>query len=216
MSVIVCVAARMKSTRLPKKAMSSLYGMPLIESLINRVSRAKIPKNIILCTSGNHQDDELADFVSDMGIDVFRGSELDVMDRFIKVADHEEADHIVRVTGDNPLTDPQLIDDMIQYHIKHDYAYTYTKDAPKGVKPEIISTRLLKWLYPQINGDESEYMTYQLMKLLNKGEFKSGLGRESLRLTVDTQDDLEFVRSIYNHFEGDPPPIKEIINWLNQ
>ena len=216
MIAIICIAVRMKSTRLPKKALKPLYGKPLLERLIERLKKAQIPKNIIICTSTNAQDDPIYNLGVKLNVAVIRGSELDVMSRFLSAAEHNEADHVIRVTGDNPLTDPELIDSMLSHHITTKSSYTYTKDAPKGVKPEIISITALRWLYPRITHDKTEYMTYQLMELHNKTEYKSGIGSENVRLTVDTQEDYEKISAVYDNYSGNPPELLKILDYLNQ
>jgi len=215
-NTIICIACRLKSKRLPKKAIKPLHGKPLIVRLIERLKKTVVPSQIVLCTSHNKDDDELIDFVADTRVMAYRGSELDVMSRFIEVADACEADTIVRVTGDNPLTDPELIDNMVRKHHETKSSYTFVKDAPKGVKPEIIDVDKLKWLHKRVDGDKSEYMTYQLEKLYAKTEYESGLGYRDLRLTVDTQEDYELVSAIYDHFTGEPPLTGKILEYLNQ
>ena len=116
--VLILVAVRLKSARLSKKALEDLCGGPLIIRLTERVRKAKIPNEVIWCTSSNSQDDPLEQLALKHGISCFRGSELDVMSRFIQVADQENASNVVRVTGDNPLTDPFMMDSMIKVHLK--------------------------------------------------------------------------------------------------
>ena len=113
--ILVCVAVRMKSSRCPKKALADLYGVPLILRLHERV--AQTGYNIVWCTSTHPQDNPLGQLARWHNIDCYRGSELDVMSRFIEMADAYKADTIVRVTGDNPLTDPDLMKKMVNHHL---------------------------------------------------------------------------------------------------
>ena len=112
--VLTLVAVRLKSARLPRKALADLHGEPLIIRLTERVREAKIPAEVIWCTSTNNQDDPLEQLASERGITCFRGSKLDVMSRFIEVADQKDASTVVRITGDKPLTDPVMMDTMIK------------------------------------------------------------------------------------------------------
>jgi len=217
-NTIVCVAVRMKSKRCPEKALSPLWGKPLILQLTERLKKAILPDKIVWCTSYDPQDDVLFDLAKNNNIEVYRGSRLDVMKRFIRVADFFDADTVVRVTGDNPLTDPVLIDKMIASHRKKRNArYTYTLDAPRGVKPEIISVKTLKELHPRIDGRQSEYMTTQLKQMVfNKNRFISNIGYEHRTLTVDTPEDLKRMQNIYDYYYGEPPSMTaEIIDYLN-
>ena len=122
--VLTLVAVRLKSSRLPRKALADLNGKPLIIRLTDHVRQAKIPHDVIWCTSTHSQDDPLEQLASEHGITCFRGSELDVMSRFIEVADQKDASTVVRITGDNPLTDPVMMDTMIKAHLKKKAEYT--------------------------------------------------------------------------------------------
>ncbi len=219
--VLTLVAVRLKSSRLPKKALADLYGESLIIRLTERVRQAKIPAEVIWCTSTNSQDDSLAQLASERGISCFRGSELDVMSRFIQVADQENALTVVRVTGDNPLTDPVMMDTMIEAHFKENSEYTFTEDLPVGTRPEIIDVEMLKRCHKLLQDpDASEYMTW----MLNRTEHfrtqlvptpNQELNRPKISLTVDTESDLSVMRAIYEQFEGKPPVLQQVISWLD-
>ena len=219
--VLTLVAVRLKSARLPRKALADLHGEPLIIRLTERVRGAKIPAEVIWCTSTNNQDDPLEQLASERGITCFRGSKLDVMSRFIEVADQKDASTVVRITGDNPLTDPVMMDTMIKAHLKKKAEYTYTDDLPVGTRPEIINVKMLKRCHKLLQDpNASEYMTW----MLNRPEhFKTlqflvpdqKLKRPEISLTVDTENDLDVVREIYEKFEGDPPVLQHIISWLD-
>lgn len=217
MTTIICVAVRMKSKRCPEKAIKQLWDRPLILQLNKRLKKATLADDIVWCTSTDRQDDILEDLAKKNNINYFRGSRLDVMSRFLTVAKIYKADTIVRVTGDNPLTCPELIDRMIASHLgKHKPQYTYTNDAPRGIKPEIINVKALKDLHSKINCDESEYMTTQLKQMIRfQNNYKSDIGYEHRTLTVDTPEDLKRMQQIYNYFQGKPDSINKIFHFLN-
>ena len=96
--VLTLVAVRLKSARLPRKALADLYGEHLIIRLTEHVRQGKIPVDVIWCTSTHSQDDMLEQLASERNITCFRGAELDVMSRFVEVADQENASTVVRVT----------------------------------------------------------------------------------------------------------------------
>ena len=220
--VLTLVAVRLKSNRLPRKALADLYGEQLILRLTERVMRAKIPADVIWCTSTHSQDDSLEILASEHGIDCFRGSEMDVMSRFIQVADQENASTVVRVTGDNPLTDPGMMDFMIEVHLEEGSEYTYTKDLPAGTRSEIINVDMLKRCHTLLQDpDSSEYMTWMLnrpdhFKTLQYKVKDQKLRRPEISLTVDTESDLSIMRAIYEKFEGKPPELQHIISWRDQ
>ena len=219
--VLTLIAVRLKSSRLPRKALADLSGESLIIRLTERVQQATIPTEVIWCTSTHSQDDPLEKLASEHGIFCFRGSELDVMSRFINVAEQRKASTLVRVTGDNPLTDPIMMDVMIQAHLKKGVEYTFTEDLPVGTRPEIIDLDMLKRCHQLLQDpDSSEYMTWMLnrpdqFRTLKISANLLEIKRPEIILTVDVEDDLRVVRSIYENFNGNPPKLQEIILWLD-
>ena len=219
--VLTLVAVRLKSNRLPRKALADLYGEPLVLRLTERVAQAKIPADVIWCTSTHSQDDPLEKLASECGIVCFRGSEMDVMSRFIQVADQENATTVVRVTGDNPLTDPLVMDKMIEAHFENESEYTFTEDLPVGTRSEIIEVDMLKKCHLLLQDpDSSEYMTWMLnrpdhFKTLQYESKDQKIKRPEISLTVDTEEDLRVVRSIYEQFEGNLPALEHVISWLD-
>ena len=219
--ILILVAVRLKSGRLEKKALKDLAGKPLIMRLTERILKAKLPHKVIWCTSNNPQDNELYDLAIKNNIDCYQGSELDVMSRFIEVANKENATTVVRVTGDNPLTDPEMIDLMIDKHNERKADYTFNDDMPHGTRPEIIDVKMLKKCHKELKDpNSSEYMTWMLNRpdyfktLMVKSNSKD-LQRPELSLTVDTPNDFHLINSIYSEFDGNPPKLIEIIKWLD-
>ena len=210
--IITCIAVRMKSTRCPGKAMADLNGKPLIHRLIDRIHG--VTDRTVICTSTHPQDDVLT--LMDSRVRVVRGDELNVAGRFLRAAKDFKAEHIVRVTGDNPLTDPEHMNQMIATHLLNDNDYTYCEDMPKGTKSEIIRTEALKLLYETQDPDSSEYMTYDLYTLENKQEYQSGLNRPDVRMTVDTPKDLRRMQALYRYYDNDIPPLTDIIRWYDR
>ena len=220
--VLTLIAVRLKSSRLPRKALANLCGEPLIILLTERVRQAKIPDDVIWCTSTHSQDDPLEKLASECGIVCFRGSEMDVMSRFIEVADQKDASTVVRVTGDNPLTDPLEMDKMIEAHFENQSEYTFTEDLPVGTRSEIIDVGMLKRCHKLLQDpDSSEYMTWMLNR---PDHFKTlqfllpdqKLKRPEISLTVDTENDLSLLQKIYKQYNGKPPELETIIAWLDQ
>jgi spore coat polysaccharide biosynthesis protein SpsF len=113
-STVAIIQARMGSSRLPGKMMMELAGIPIIEWVVRRVQGAALLDDIVVATSEAALDDELALVAKNLGVKVFRGSEANVLDRFIKAAEYCKADTIVRICADNPLIDSGEIDRLIQ------------------------------------------------------------------------------------------------------
>jgi N,N'-diacetyllegionaminate synthase len=197
---VVLIAVRMKSARLPGKALLPLSGKPVLAHLVERVARARLPRGLVICTSTHPDDQVLLEWAARLGVPAYAGSEDDVLDRFLKATDREGADLVVRVTGDNPLTDPAAIDAMIQLHCREGADYTYTDDLPRGTRPEVISVSALRRAH-ELAEDPlgSEYMTLYFKEhpevfTLVRWEAPETVRRPHYRLTLDTPEDLELLR----------------------
>ena len=142
------------------------------------------------------------------------------MSRFIEVASKESADAVIRVTGDNPLTDAKMIDFMLEEHFLKKVDYTYTEQLPVGTRSEIIDVEMLKNLHGQLQDpNSSEYMTPMLnrpdqFKILKLDSYDPRLNRPELRLTVDTYEDLDLFKSLFESL-GDDFTLCKAIEWLD-
>jgi N,N'-diacetyllegionaminate synthase len=220
--VLGLVAVRLKSSRLPRKALADLAGLPLIMRQHQRLAAAKSLDGLIWCTSTNPQDDPLEELAFANGIPIFRGDELDVMSRFIAVARQYGAQTLVRITGDNPLTDPAVLDDMVAAHLAAQAEYTYVAetDMPRGTRPEIIDRAALERCHELARDPKaSEYMTLMLrrpdhFKVLHYHPDPSFA--RPLRLTCDTPNDLKVLQAVYQNFAGNPPSLPGILAWLDE
>ena len=206
MKTIALVAVRMKSTRLKNKATLDLSGKPLILQLLLRLRRCRNLTDVIMCTSVHPDDQVLLKIADENGFKSFAGDKDDVMVRFIKAGEKEHADVIVRITGDNPLTDPEIIDNMVESHLKNNADYTRVDNLPIGVTAEVISLDALKKAFALAEDSKSsEYMTLYFTN--NPGVFKlnilqadEGTRRPKYRLTVDYQEDYELMKVIFSNF----------------
>lgn len=219
---VVLIAARMNSKRLPKKAAAVLGGRTVIEHLIERVKTSSLPSSIVMCTSTHPDDNILADTAKKMGIKWFRGSEDDVLDRFIKAAERERADVVVRVTGDNPLVDAGYIDKMLEEHVKSGADYTNVVGLPAGTKPEIMSLSALKKAHKiAANSEKSEYMTFYFTKSdlfkTRTVEAEPDIKRPDYRLALDSPEDLRLLKEIFSRLysEGKQIPLVDIVRLLD-
>lgn len=217
------VAVRMKSSRLKKKALLDLNGKPLILQLFSRLKKSKKMDDIVLCTSTHPDDRVLIELANQNGLKYFAGSEDDVMDRFIRAGERENADVIVRITGDNPLTDPGIIDTMIESHIESGADYTRMDNLPVGVTAEVITFMSLKKAFKMAeNSGYSEYMTnyfvnYPDIFSLNILQPDDNLRRPDYRLTVDYQADYDLMKKIFSNFKQFPDAsLKDIIAFLDK
>ena len=125
--IVAIIQVRLDSSRFPKKALSELIDKPMIIHVIDRAKQSKLIDQFVIATSTRKIDDPIIDVVSKQGISVFRGSTNDVLDRYYKTAKKYHADIIVRITGDCPLIDPVVIDNVIQSYIEGKYDYVSNK-----------------------------------------------------------------------------------------
>jgi len=203
--VVACVAVRMKSTRLPRKALANIEGKPMTLRLIERLRVAKTIDNIVICTSTHPDDEILMDSAKKWGVDALAGSEEDVLSRFILASEKYQADLIIRVTGDNVLIDPYIIDRMVYHHIATGADYSRTNGLPLGVTPEVMSAAMLPRLHRLMpDPHQSEYMMLYAFDPehfhCEVHEASPEVNRPHYSLTVDTPADLELIRRLYIEF----------------
>jgi len=203
--VVAIVSARMASTRCPGKAMVPLAGRPLIEVLLERIASVPALDSVALATSGKPENDVLIQVARKLGVPSFRGEENDVLRRYVDCAHHMRADHVVRVTGDNPLTDLETIEMLVQKHIASDADYTYVPgDALlMGILSEVVSRTALErsWSRGEAR-HRSELVTLFIKEhpeefQICTSELPDGLYRPEYRLTVDEAADVELMQAIF-------------------
>ncbi len=202
MRVGILIAVRMKSQRLLKKAIEMVEEQTVIEHLIDRLKTAKKVDEVILCTS-THPDDEILTRIADRkGLKWFKGEEDDVLQRFIDCAEKEGLDLVIRVTGDNILTDPEIIDSLVESHLQAGADYTSMDNLPLGITAEVAWLRVLKKAHQLARDPENtEYMTNYLRDeksfKINILQPEAALKRPAYRLTIDLPQDLELIRIIF-------------------
>jgi len=159
--VIACIVARMNSTRLPKKSLLDVHGRSLIMRIVERLNESNIIDKIVICTSDNPDDVvlvELAKAHNNLGF--IAGSELDVLSRLMDASNKYNADIVIRVTGDNPFTDSNIIDQLVEHHIKSGAEYSRMINLPVGVTPDVLSSSMLPKLHSLLSdSNETEYLS---------------------------------------------------------
>jgi spore coat polysaccharide biosynthesis protein SpsF len=220
MKTAVTITVRMKSKRLPGKAMKKLIGKPMIEHLIDRLKYAKLPDEIILCTSINPQDNILVEVAKKNHIMWFRGDEMDVLTRLLDAAKKYKIDFIVSTTGDNPLTDPHYIDGLINKFKETDADYITCLDLPLGAFSYGVKVKALEKVVKLKKERDTEiWGVYFTMPNLFKTEIidvEEKLRHPEIRLTVDTPDDFRLVEEIYGRLyeHGKVLKLQEVIKLL--
>jgi spore coat polysaccharide biosynthesis protein SpsF len=153
--IIGIIQARIGSTRLPYKMMLSLHGKPLIEWVIKRVQKSQLLDDLIVAIPISKDNDILAKYIEGLNVEIYRGSENNVLNRFYESVKEKNATQIVRICADNPLIDGLEIDNLINFYKNNecDYAYNHipkNNQYPDGLGAEIISFKILNDLNKKV------------------------------------------------------------------
>jgi len=205
----VVIQSRLNSSRLPGKAMLTIGGMPLIELVARRAGRSG--HEVVVATSAEQYDQRIAGHLASVGVDVVRGSLDDVLGRFVEATkDLEPTDRVVRLTGDNPLADADLVDELIAAvdSSGHPYGRVDIDRVPEGLGAEVFSVGSLRDAAEQATASyDREHVTPWLRRTLGELLFVP-VGCPSdvhaYRATVDTLGDYVRVSSL---FDSDPDPV---------
>lgn len=202
--VVGIIQARMGSKRLPGKTMMDLAGKPLLARLLDQVKGSETINEFIIATTTNPSDDVIENLAQKMGCKSLRGSEHDVLGRYVLAAHSTHADVVVRLTADCPLHSPDTIDEVVRAFLKAkvDYASNtnpYTR--PDGQDVEVFTSSVLKKA-AQLATDKSdrEHVTLWIRRnaaVSRLDYLHSQPHHPSMRWSVDHHDDLEFVQSTW-------------------
>jgi len=230
--IVAIIQGRMSSSRLPGKILADIAGQPMLTRVYTRTSRAQTLDEVIFATTTDASDDPVAEYCDFSGIPFTRGSLFDVLDRYYQAALHAKADVVVRITADCPVIDPALIDDVVNAVIgkleigNFDFAANrlpppWSRTYPIGLDTEACTFVALERAWkeakePQHREHAMPYF-YEGVKLtrqsrtLETGTSPRGFNIALLhhttdfgdyRWTVDTPEDLEFMRQVYSRFDG--------------
>jgi|TARA_B110001450_G_scaffold256718_1_gene288311 glutamate-1-semialdehyde 2,1-aminomutase len=209
MKVLAIVQARTGSSRLPNKVMKIVEGRPIIEILFLRLTKAKNINQIILATSDLKRDDNLAHHIKNIGFKVFRGSEENVLERFFHASEKYKADIIIRITGDCPLIDASIIDEMILSFKASNLDYLSNIDPPTfpdGLDVEIFTKSSFNKVFKLSKSSfDKEHVTpfYRSSKIFKTDCFKHYKNLSDMRFTLDEALDFIFVKNVFKHFKPD-------------
>lgn len=209
MKVVAIVQARLGSVRLPKKVLKPITGKPMIELLLKRLSKSKELSDIVVATSNRTENDELESLIETLDFKCTRGSEHDVLSRFYESAKSCQADVVVRITGDCPLVDPELVDRCVREYIKNDIDYFSNIDPvtyPDGLDIEVFSFECLKRAYQDASSkyDREHVTTYiRNSEAFMKSSIQNSTDLSEQRWSVDEPEDLKLIRNIFEYFAPD-------------
>ncbi len=209
MKTVAIVQARMGSTRLPDKVMKIIGGRPMIEVLLQRLSGATEVDEIVVATSIEPRNDRLVQHVRHLGYRCVQGSENDVLSRFLTAATQSDADVIVRITGDCPLVDPGLVDEVVRRFRAAEVDYfsnVAPPTYPDGLDIEVFTMAALQRSATETDKPfDHEHVTPYLRE---SGRFSTDAMQytqdlSALRWTVDEPADLEVVQRVFEYFAPD-------------
>jgi spore coat polysaccharide biosynthesis protein SpsF len=211
MRIVAIVQARMGSTRLPGKVLKNLEGESVLARVVKRLRRSRLISEVLVATTDRAADDAIVNECRDLSVMVSRGDQDDVLDRYFRAAQLAKAEVVVRITSDCPLIDPEITDKTVAEFLetRSDYASNaLVRTYPRGLDTEVMSAAVLGRAWQQARKRyEREHVTPYIYE--HPAEFKllsvtgdTDLG--SLRWTVDTPEDLEFVRAVYARLKDNP------------
>jgi spore coat polysaccharide biosynthesis protein SpsF len=216
---VAIIQARLGSERLPGKVLLDLEGKSVLERVVSRARAIERADAVVVATSQVAADDRIAAECRRLRVECVRGSEDDVLDRFVAAAEHARAEACVRITADCPLLDPGVSDSIIRRFDEANGAADYVSNKipqsfPRGLDTEVFTRDALEraWRDAKLPHERAHVTPYlyhhpELFRLIS---VTSDVDRADWRWTIDTPEDLEFVRELYRRI-GD----REDFTWLD-
>lgn len=210
MKTLAIVQARMGSTRLAGKVLEDIGGRTMLARVVERAERSRLLDGVRVATTTGPEDDAIVEECRQLDVPVHRGSAEDVLDRYRGAAVRFEADPIVRITSDCPLLDPEVLDEAIALFRKEepDYASNVTvRSFPQGLDVEVFRRSALEAAWREATKPyERVHVTpflYQHPDRFRLTTLRAEADYSEYRWTVDTAEDLVFVRAVYSRLRGD-------------
>lgn len=201
MKIVSCIIARTTSTRLPLKVLRGVnvdLSKSMLDLIISKAKQSKLTSKIVLCTSDERCDDILNDVALKNNIDIYRGEADEVIYRLLNVAEQENADYVIRITGDNVFVSGEYIDQQISLCIDNDLDYCRLANVPIGATAELIKVSALKKVAETIDPAVSEYL---MLYIFDPEKYRCGILQaesdySNYGITVDTDQDLLNIKEI--------------------
>lgn len=234
--IAAVIEARMSSSRLPGKVLKEINGKPVLQILTERLSKSKFVDEVIIATTINEADDEIEILCKRLDIKIFRGSEEDVLGRVTGAAESVNADVIVEITGDCPLIDAEVVDNVVSEYLNNFPKYDYVtnigyvnnavREIPVGMDVRVFSYKELKKISELTDDPEDrEHVSlyffrtgkdiYKLHNVKIPDKWKRNY---DVRLTLDTTEDFELISLIYNELIKTKPDfnLEDILNFADK
>ena len=223
---IAVIQARMGSLRLPGKVMKKVKRRYILDYVVERAKNSKC-NDVIVCTTYNKKDDIIEEFCQEKDINVFRGSENDVLGRIFEAVENEHESVVVRITADNPLVDPYIINYLIDIHETHNNSVTtnyFTKSFPNGTVVSLINYEVVEYMAKECQDKLiREHIVFGFNKLpesfaIEDVKAPKCWNRPDIRFCLDYKEDLELIERIAKEFDikGNKPTAIDIINFIDK
>ena len=224
MRIVAVVQARMGSSRLPGKVLKNLGGQSVLARVVQRLRRSSLISEVVIATSVSPGDEAVVREAERLNVGCSRGSEADVLDRFYQAARAFHADVIVRITSDCPLIDPEITDQTIRAFLNEqpDYASNgLERTYPRGLDTEAMTADALARAWRKANEPyQREHVTpflYEHPELFTILSVTNDIDYSAHRWTLDTPEDLEFIRAVYERFrDGDDFSWREVLQLVER
>jgi len=225
MKIVAIVQARMGSTRLPGKILMDVAGRPMIAQQLRRLQKCSLVNEIVVATTIHDIDDPVVRLAEHEGVTWYRGSQSDVLARYVEAAEQTKADVIVRLTADCPLIDPQITDKVIQELVDHSSSCDYASNVqqrtfPRGLDVEaFFRDTLLRIDRLGQSTSAREHVTIvprsERPDLFLCRSVTDTEDNSDLRWTVDTETDLKLIRILYEELDlgNRVAPYREILGY---
>lgn len=227
MKILAITQARYGSTRLPAKILKEVNGMTLLEIHLRRILQAKTISKLKIATTDEEGAKYIVEVADKVGVEYYKGSVDDVLERFYGAAASEKPDYVIRLTSDCPLIDPSVIDELVNYAITHDYDYVRTDASsfPDGLDTEVMKFSALEKAFNEAQlKSEREHVTPYVWKngtadggtLFKSYKYPNPLGdfnANDFRITIDEPEDFEVIKVLIDNL-GIERNWKEYIDYL--
>jgi spore coat polysaccharide biosynthesis protein SpsF len=241
-NVVAIIQGRMSSSRLPGKILADIAGQPMLQRVFIRTSRSASVSKTLFATTTDPSDDPVAEYCDFSGIPFTRGSQFDVLDRYYQAAKSAKADVVVRITADCPVIDHELIDNVVNTLLEDEYDFVcnrlpppWSRTYPIGLDVEACTFKALAKAWkeakePQHREHAMPYFYEEVQLSAISRQLSEGVSSRGFRIavlnhttdfgdyrwTVDTPEDLEFMRQVYSRFEGrDDFTWKEVLDLVH-
>jgi spore coat polysaccharide biosynthesis protein SpsF len=221
MKTAAFIPIRLSSTRLPGKALLNICDKPCIEYLIERIKSVKNLDGIVICTTTNSNDDKLIEFANRMKINIFRGTEMDILDRYKNAALEFKVENIVNIDGDDIFCESEFIEKTAIELEKDEFDYIYWANLPLGSTPIGIKTSALLKICDKKNTNDTEtgwgkfFTQTDLFNVTSLTSDNPELLNLDIRLTLDYPEDLALFKQILMNLKW-PFNLTDIVRLLNK